>query len=84
MDIKENEAKINEKKQILEDIKSGTLERFTFTTGSSNAWKKFVKIRNEESKKLCSYVQCCECKALLYFKQGSGTTHLNRHKCNEN
>lgn len=84
MDIKEKEAKTNEKKQILKDIDSGTLERFTFTTGNSNAWKKFVKIRNTENKKLCSYVQCSECKAVLYFKEGSGTTHLNRHKCNEN
>lgn len=84
MDLKEKEAKINEKKQILKDIKNGILERFSFTTGHSIAWKKFVKIRNAEDKKLCSYVQCSECKALLYFKEGSGTSHLNRHKCNEN
>lgn len=84
MDLKAKEAKINEKNQVLKDIKNGTLERFTFTTGHSIAWKKFLKIRNSETKKLCSYVQCSECKILLYFKEGSGTSHLNRHSCNDN
>lgn len=84
MDIKAKEAKIIEKNQILKGIKDGTLERFTFTAGYSIAWKKFVKIRNAENMTLCSYVQCSECKVLLYFKEGSGTSHLNRHKCDEN
>lgn len=83
MDLSEIDAKIIEKKKILKDIKDGTLERFTFTNGHSNVWKKFMKIRNSESKNLCSYVQCSECRSLLYFKRSSGTTHLNRHTCNE-
>lgn len=84
MESNQRDTKINEKKEILKGIKDGTLERFTFTTGHSFAWKKFVKIRIAENKKLCNFVQCTECKALLYFKEGSGTSHLNRHKCNDN
>lgn len=84
MDPNKKETKINEKKQTLKDLKCGILERFTFTNGHSFAWKKFVKIRNAENKTLSNFVQCTECMALLFFKEGSGTSHLNRHKCNEN
>lgn len=52
-----------------------------YADGSSDVWEKFFKIRNCETKEHVGFTQCIQCKALLSFKEHSGTSHLSRHKC---
>lgn len=48
----------------------------------SEAWHDFLKIRKSAEKNIIvSYVQCKNCKGLLYFPESSGTSHLWRHTC---
>lgn len=82
-DHREVVSKAEKLKQIEETLKSledGTSELYK-SSGPSSVWKKFMLIRDVQTKKRIEFTQCTECKALLTFKENSGNSHLRRHKC---
>ncbi|XP_037032691.1 uncharacterized protein LOC119071757 [Bradysia coprophila] len=74
------EEKILQIEETLKGLENGTLELYK-STGRSPVWKKFMLIRNVQTKKRIEFIQCMECKTLLTFKEYSGSSHLHRHKC---
>lgn len=68
-------------KETLANLENGVFETYQFAGANSEAWENFLKIRKCEKKEHVDFVQCIECKGLLAFKEGSGTSHLLRHRC---
>lgn len=89
MDLPDNLKRLTKQEReievgvILKNIENGTLECYK-SSGISQAWAKFLKIRNSESKERINYAQCMECKVLLTYKGHGGTSHMNRHVCKMN
>lgn len=76
------EVKAAEISEILKNIKDGSYETFR-VTGVSKAWSKFSKIRNASNKLEAPYVYCRECRGVIPFKSGFGTSNLLKHDCNK-
>lgn len=74
------EEKLKQIEDTLKNIENGALELYK-STGRSPVWKKFLLIRDVQTKKRVEFTQCIECKTLLTFKENSGSSHLIRHKC---
>ena len=81
---KKIDKKLEETQKILQKIEDKEIEAVQYQ-GRSNAWKKFVKLRNKATNTFIDYVQCKECKVLRLYSRKNGTTTLNNHEYhNEN
>src|ERR1700761_3664301 len=76
-------AKAEAQEETLRNLENGTIEVYHFAGALSDVWDRFFKIRECITKNHVDFAQCIECKALLSFKEGSGTSHLSRHKCRQ-
>lgn len=76
------EVKAAEIHDIVKNIKDGSYETFR-VTGVSKAWNKFSKIRNAANQLEVPYVYCRECRSIIPFKSGFGTSNLLKHDCNK-